>query len=428
MKKIITILIAIFLIFSFTESSYAAEINFTDVKTDDWYYKNLQELTKKNIISGYQDSTFKPGNTLKFEEFIKMLVVAVEEELVSQKGEHEWYQIYIDKAIESKYITEQQKLLIGQNIDRQTMAEILYNVLTEKEDITAYTDAELEYLSDRLTDIDNENVKILTINGIGVISGYPDKTFKPEGTLTRAEAVAVISRVTNPELRNPVKIVKRDENGIIDARDLEKIPVEESGYDKLIEYALYGMHNDITYKVKNLIKADISMFPITYGGLVITGIEKLPAEKAPYHGDTSIAWGQGSLDDVDAIIIHAYPIEKSDDNKNTVGYWVDPSIEVSFVNKSGSSYVTPVVKAIKSYGGETVYNKIKEMFPNYALGEYPKVEINQQFTIMVFTNSGINKEFELENLSKIILMDTRRSSTSTNDVLEIDASGLKEIK
>lgn len=427
MKKIITILITIILLFSFSVC-YAAEMNFSDVKVDDWFYKNIQELVQKNIVTGYPDGNYKPSNTLKFEEFIKMLVVATGEEPTERKDGQEWYQTYIESALEGKYITEQQKSLIGQNIDRQTMAEILYNVFTEKENIKSYTDEELQYLSDRLTDINKANVKTLTINGIGVISGYPDKTFKPNNTLTRAEAVAVISRVINPELRNTVKIVKRDANGIIDANDLDKITIEESGYDKLIEYALYGMHNDITYKAENLIKADISMFPIRYGGLVITGIEKLPAEKAPYHEDTSILWGQGDSDDVDAIIIHAYPIEKSDDNKNTVGYWVDPSIKVAFVTKSGSTHVTPVVKVVTSYGGEAVYNKIKEMFPDYALGEYPKVEINQQFTIMAFTNNGINKGFELENLSKIILMDTRRSSTSTNDVLEIDASGLKEIK
>jgi len=133
-------------------------------------------------------------------------------------------------------------------------------------------------------------------------------------------------------------------------------------------------------------------------------------------------------DNVDAIIIHAYPIEKSDDNKGTTGYWVDSSLKVAFVNKSGSAYVIPVVKVIKSYGGEAVYNKTKEMFPDYALGEYPRAEINKQFTIMVFTNNGINKGFELENLSEIIIMDTRRSTTSTNDVLGINAIGIKEVK
>lgn len=423
MKRIITILTAIHvLIFSFSVC-YAVEINFIDVKTDDWYYKNLQDLAEKDIASGYPDGTFKPGNTLKFEEFIKLLIMAVDGQAIEQKEGQEWYQIYIDEAIEGKYITEQQKEFIGQNIDRQTMAEILYNVLTEKEDITTYTDAELEYLASRLTDVDKADVKTLTINAIGVISGYPDGTFKPAGTLTRAEAVAVISRVINPELRNPVKIIVK-ENGIIDAADLESVPIEQTNYQNLKEYVETDLHDKITYKVENLIKADASMFPIKYGGLVITGIEKLPEEKAPYYGDTSIAWKNAS--GKDAIIIHAYAVEKSDDNKNTTGYWVN-SLRGALVNKSGDIYARQITKIGTSYGGKAVYEKTKEMFPDYALEESPRVDLNQQFTTMIVGDKG----FELENINKIILMDTRGTyypAASTNDVLEIDLKDVKEIK
>ncbi len=426
MKKIITLFTAILLIFSFSVC-YAAEINFNDVKTDDWFYKNLQELVEKNIASGYPDGTFQPNVTLKFEEFIKMLVVATEEEPTEQKEGQEWYQIYIDEAIEGKYITEQQKSLIGQNISRGAMAEILYNVLTEKEDITAYTDAELQYLSDRLTDVNKTDIKTLTINGIGVISGYPNGTFQPAGTLTRAEAVAVISRVINPELRNPVNIVLRDANGIINAADLDKIPIEQTDYEKLKEYTQTDrLNNDkIMYKVENVIKADVSMFPIKFGPLVITGIEKLPAEKAPYYGDTSIAWNDtGSINKLDAIIIHAYAVEKTDDNKNTINYW--PGVlRGAIVNKSGEIHTETATAVSNSYGGEKVYQKTKEMFPDYALGENPGVELNQQFTTMILSQKG----FELENINKIILMDTRwYSSTATRNVLEIDAKDVKEIK
>lgn len=215
MKKIIIIITAIFLIFSFSVC-YAAEMSFTDVKSTDWFYKNLQELVQKNIASGYPDGTFRPDNTLKFEEFIKMLVVATGEETDELEEGQEWYEIYIKKAESSNYIAEQQKVLIGQNIDRRAMAEILYNVLTEKENIKVYTDAELQYLSDRLTDINKNDINILTINGIGVISGYPDGTFKPAGTLTRAEAVAVISRVINSNMRNPISLP--------DTRTLDELP------------------------------------------------------------------------------------------------------------------------------------------------------------------------------------------------------------
>ncbi len=215
MKKTITLITAILLLVSFSVC-YAAEMNFTDVKSDDWFYKNLQELVQKNIASGYPDGTFKPGSTLKFEEFIKMLVAAVEEQPIELKEGQEWYQPYMEVAESKKYIAEQQSVPVGQNISRGTMAEILYNTLTEKENIKAYTDAELQYLSDRLTDVNKIDIKTLTINGLGVISGYPDGTFKPDNTLTRAEAVAVISRVINPELRNPVSMP--------DTRTLDELP------------------------------------------------------------------------------------------------------------------------------------------------------------------------------------------------------------
>ncbi len=422
MNKIITLFLAILLIFS-SSVCYAAEMNFMDVKSTDWFYKNLQELTEKNIASGYPDGTFKPGNTLKFEEFIKLLIVAVERQEMEPKEGQEWYQGYIEKAEESKYIIEQQKALIGQNIKRGAMAEILYNTLSEKENIKAFTDAELQYLSDRLTDVNKTDVKILTVNGIGVISGYPDETFKPVNTLTRAEAVAVISRVINPALRNPVKIAVR-ENGIIDAKDLEAIPVENTGYKELIDYTEVNRirDNKVMYEVENVIKVDSSMFPIKYGPLVITGIEKLPAEKAPYHGDTSIGWKDS--DEKDAIVIHAYAIAKTDDYENTIGF--SPSaMKVALVNKSGEVFIKTPSIIINTHGGEKVYDKTKKMFPNYALGDYPKVELNQLFTTMIIGKIG----FELENINKIILMDTRwYSSTATRDVLELDAKDVKEIK
>ena len=36
---------------------------------------------------------------------------------------------------------------------------------------------------------------------MGILAGYPDKTFKPSGVLTRAESAAVISRIIDPSLR-----------------------------------------------------------------------------------------------------------------------------------------------------------------------------------------------------------------------------------
>lgn len=408
-----------------TKEVFAISINFTDVKQDDWFYKNLQELTEKNIASGYPDGTFKPNNTLQFEEFIKMLIVAIEGQALKGEEGQEWHQPYVEKAEASKYITEDQKALIGQNISRGAMAEILYNALSVKENIKAFTDAELQYLSDRLTDVNKTDIKTLTINGIGVISGYPDGTFKPTNTLTRAEAVAVISRVINPALRNPVKIVARDKNGIINAEDLESIPVEKTNYQALKDYIQTYLRNepaknikagDIKYKVENVIKADASMFPIKYNNLVITGIELLPAKKAPYYGDNSITWA-GS-DSIDAIVIHAYPIKDNSTSDVVNAYWIS-GLNIAMTDKSGMTSISQTIPFSESELKAS--KKAKEMFSDLAFGFSPQVEVNHQFTTMALCKKG----FSIKNIDKIILMD---EWDSTWDVLEIDVEGINVIK
>ena len=207
MKKTLVLLTAIIiLIFSFSESIYASEVNFTDVSQNNWFYKNLQELAQKDIVGGYPDGTFKPDNNLKFEEFIKMVVVAVADEPIVMVQGQEWYQIYIDVAKKNNYINEDLTKLIGQNIDRNTMADIIYNVLSNKEDFKEYTAEEITYLNGKLTDLTGTDTKTLTISGLGIICGYPDGTFKPNISLRRCETVAIISRLINEEMRLPVEI------------------------------------------------------------------------------------------------------------------------------------------------------------------------------------------------------------------------------
>jgi hypothetical protein len=55
-----------------------------------------------------------------------------------------------------------------------------------------------------ITDIDkakNRKEEVIIAYGMGILAGYPDKTFKPSGVLTRAESAAVISRIIDPSLR-----------------------------------------------------------------------------------------------------------------------------------------------------------------------------------------------------------------------------------
>lgn len=56
------------------ESEASEESIFTDVVGTEWYYKYLAESVKRNIVSGYDDGTFKPDQEVNLVETLKMIV------------------------------------------------------------------------------------------------------------------------------------------------------------------------------------------------------------------------------------------------------------------------------------------------------------------------------------------------------------------
>jgi len=51
--------------FGYTEK---AEIKFSDVKSDDWYYQEVQKAVQAGYLMGYEDSTARPGNKISRQE------------------------------------------------------------------------------------------------------------------------------------------------------------------------------------------------------------------------------------------------------------------------------------------------------------------------------------------------------------------------
>jgi rare lipoprotein A len=52
--------------------------DFEDVDADAWYYEYIEAAVEQNIVKGYDDNTFKPGNTINLAEALKMIVEAVD--------------------------------------------------------------------------------------------------------------------------------------------------------------------------------------------------------------------------------------------------------------------------------------------------------------------------------------------------------------
>ena len=77
-KRAISAFFALILIFAALPFSRAEAKSFPDVSQDDWFYDDVTELAKWEIINGYPDGTFDPNNTLSRGEFIHMAVMCCE--------------------------------------------------------------------------------------------------------------------------------------------------------------------------------------------------------------------------------------------------------------------------------------------------------------------------------------------------------------
>ena len=172
------------------------EINLTDIKSH-WAEKNIKQMVASGSVGGYPDGSFKPNSTITRAEFATMLVKAFKLEneggkIFADTANH-WAKNYIARATGSGIVSGYDADTFGPNnlITREQMAVMIAKAakLTNAVEGNAFADGT------QIADWAKEAVA--KANGNGIISGYPDNTFRPRATATRAEAVTVIVNALN---------------------------------------------------------------------------------------------------------------------------------------------------------------------------------------------------------------------------------------
>jgi flagellum-specific peptidoglycan hydrolase FlgJ len=166
-----------------------------------WGKEPIERLAKLKIISGFNDGMFRPESKVTREQFVKMLVEAMDYEPILGKTtfndvlSHRWSNPYIESAIRNGIIPIRQ---YGTNfepalaISREEMANYVSRALS------------LEPVSRPLTFRDTHLIDNLALVSAvvqyGIIIGFSDQTFRPDQELTRAEAAVVITRILDHPL------------------------------------------------------------------------------------------------------------------------------------------------------------------------------------------------------------------------------------
>lgn len=177
---------------------------FTDVAEDAWYHDYVYDLVYRGVVNGMTATTYEPEGKLTRAQFVKLLACSLEEAetLKTYEGQHpftdsegHWAETYIawakDKGIvegvsatefdpEAPITREQMATIFGRYALKQGIE------LPKSENAAgSFPDA------DKISEYAREFVELMRIAGI--LNGYEDGTFRPQGNATRAEAAKLFS-------------------------------------------------------------------------------------------------------------------------------------------------------------------------------------------------------------------------------------------
>ena len=183
--------------------SCSLAMSFWDLPSYHWAYTTIMNLVDEEVINGYPDGSYQPENSVTRAEFLKLVLSTLYGdnryfESSALKSVH-WAFPYVWEARNCGYIAEDYIMHIqemNQKITRLEMADILARVC-EKNRIKAEEINVIPSFSD-IKGLNSESRgHINLVAKIGFIKGYPDGTFGPEKTMTRAECATIIERLLN---------------------------------------------------------------------------------------------------------------------------------------------------------------------------------------------------------------------------------------
>jgi len=178
----------------------ALSIDFLDTK-DHWAKEYIGSLAARNIINGMGNNLFAPDTQLTRAQFLTMLAktnynLDVKKSLpagFTDVNQTDWYYDYVNWGYANGIVNGLSDTVFAPDasITREQMAIMLCKFATS-------SNMELEQVANSITFTDAHIINswsidyVNTVVGAGIMGGYPEGNFAPQGNATRAEAAKVI--------------------------------------------------------------------------------------------------------------------------------------------------------------------------------------------------------------------------------------------
>ncbi|NDI36635.1 S-layer homology domain-containing protein [Chengkuizengella sediminis] len=215
MKKFVKYILILTLVFSvISTNAIAGTSSFSDTKGH-WAESSIERMAGKGHIGGYPNGTFKPEGQITRAEFTAILtrIVGIDEveNPFNDANDAKWANGIIGGAEKVGIIDKSE---YGSNFQPNTpitrleitkmiaRAFILEDEYKEKFDTyDSYDQGDLIFKDAK--NVTNEDAPYVAfVTDLGILAGYPDKTFKPLNQASRSEAVVMLLRYIDHDINS----------------------------------------------------------------------------------------------------------------------------------------------------------------------------------------------------------------------------------
>jgi len=172
---------------------------FTDLAASHWAAEAIRTLQQRDLISGYPDGSFQPDKSISRAEVISILnkVLQLPDADASPSAfndvtPRDWFYGAVKNAVAASVVKGYgSSFKPNEPVSRQELAVMLVNALGKTAEARTWQTAHSSFSDDASIPEWSRGFIQLAVQK-GLLKGYPDNSFHPQGSATRAETCMMI--------------------------------------------------------------------------------------------------------------------------------------------------------------------------------------------------------------------------------------------
>lgn len=217
-KRILPLLLLAAMLLTAMPFVSAAELKFTDVPENAWYYEDVRLAVETGLVSGKGNNRYAPDDNVTYAETVKLAAVMW---MLTSTGSTEfeksspWYEVYVDYAKTNKIITKDYTW--NSAATRANFMDIFSRALPDKPALSGAVGLEAinEIADSSIPDVPMTHPQaeaIYKLYRAGILTGSDkEHSCKPNSNIRRSEVAAILTRMMHADQRRSFTLGEAEE-------------------------------------------------------------------------------------------------------------------------------------------------------------------------------------------------------------------------